>query len=52
MKQPWEWDESDVQRLIDDRVQESAGLEFKACAALDRSDEKKKTEISKASVDT
>ena len=47
MKHPWEWDETDVQSLIDDKVQESGELDYKACAALDRNDQKKKDEVSK-----
>jgi hypothetical protein len=47
MKHPWEWNEADAQSLIDDQVQENSELEYKACAALDRRDEKKKDEVSK-----
>jgi predicted HTH transcriptional regulator len=46
MKLPWEWDESDVQSLVDSQVQENAELEYKACAALDRTEERR-NEVSK-----
>lgn len=47
MKQPWEWDESDILNLIDAREKESLVLEYKSCDALQLNDEKKKAEISK-----
>jgi hypothetical protein len=34
MKEPWEWDESDIVSLIENSVPESLNLEFKASAAL------------------
>lgn len=34
MKPSWEWDESDILSLIENRVPESLKLEFKACDAL------------------
>lgn len=34
MKQPWEWDEDDIIRLVDERVSESINVEFKGCGAL------------------
>ncbi|MEA2205720.1 MAG: hypothetical protein QOE77_2496 [Blastocatellia bacterium] len=34
MKEPWEWDESDILSLIENRASESLTLEFKACDAL------------------
>src|ERR1017187_263635 len=46
MKQPWEWVEADITSLISSRVHEDLTLDYKACAALQRSD-KKKAEISK-----
>lgn len=46
MKQPWEWVESDIASLISNRVQEDLSLDYKACAALEKSD-KKKAELSK-----
>jgi len=33
-KQPYEWDEDDIQRLIDNQIQESTNLEYKRCDAL------------------
>ncbi len=46
MKEPWDWDEADVLRLIADQVQEGLTIEYKECDALQKS-EGKKTEISK-----
>ena len=46
MKEPWEWDEADVLRLISDQVQESLTLDYKECDALQKT-EGKKNEISK-----
>jgi hypothetical protein len=46
MKQPWEWNESDLQILIDTGVKESIELDYKRCDSLGKSDGKK-TEISK-----
>lgn len=34
MREPWEWEESDILSLLDNRVPESLKLEFKACDAL------------------
>ena len=34
MKQPWQWDEDDIIRLVEDRISESINLEFKSCDAL------------------
>ena len=42
-KKPWQWDITDVQRLIDQKEPESAYLEYKACDALRNSNGKKKT---------
>lgn len=42
-----EWDEGDLQRLIDDDVQESLTLDYKRSDALSKSDDKKKLELSK-----
>jgi len=44
--QPWEWDESAIHELITSQVKESLTLDYKACAALDKTDTKRK-EISK-----
>lgn len=45
-KEPWQWEISDIQRLIDSKEKESTYLEYKACAAIDNSS-KSKNEISK-----
>ncbi|SRR5258706_1279878 len=34
MREPWEWEEEDILRLIKDRASESINLEFKRCEAL------------------
>ncbi len=41
MKPPWEWEEVDIVSLINDQVQESLTLDYKACASLARTDLKK-----------
>ena len=41
-KEPWGWDISDIERLIDDQEKESISLEFKGCGALKRNDPAKK----------
>lgn len=46
MKPPWEWTEADLLSLIDNQVQESIDLDFKAADALQKTD-CKKDEISK-----
>lgn len=46
MKEPMEWDEDDVARLVADKVGESLTLEFKSCDALMKTEERKR-EISK-----
>ncbi len=46
MKQPWEWDKSDLDSLIHNRVQENIGLDYKRCDSLANTEPKKK-EISK-----
>jgi hypothetical protein len=45
MKQPWEWDEDDIIRLVGDRISESINLEFKSCDAL--TDQRWKQELAK-----
>ena len=45
-KEPWQWDITDVQRLLDQKETESAYLEYKECRALLNND-KSKNEISK-----
>jgi hypothetical protein len=46
MKEPWDWDENDLLRLITDQVQESLTLDYKLCDALQKTDGKK-NEVSK-----
>lgn len=46
MKNPWEWDESDIESLITNQVPESISLDYKACGALGPNDSRK-NEISK-----
>jgi hypothetical protein len=46
MKQPWEWNKSDLDSLIHNHVQENIGLDYKRCESLSNTDPKKK-EISK-----
>lgn len=45
-KEPWQWDITDVQKLIDLKEKESAYMEYKACGALQNND-KSKNEVSK-----
>ena len=45
MRQPWEWDEDDIIRLVNDRTSESISLEFKSSDAL--RDQGWKTELAK-----
>lgn len=45
MKESWDWDEDDIKSLVQNRVQESLSLEFKACGAL--TNEKWKAELVK-----
>src|SRR5262245_49803180 len=47
MKDSWEWEEPDIQQLIDDKIEESITLDYKASAALSRTDNKKVTELTK-----
>jgi hypothetical protein len=46
MNPSWDWTEDDIQALIDNRVEESLTLDYKACDALGHTEGKKK-EISK-----
>jgi hypothetical protein len=34
MREPWEWEEEDILRLVKDRASENISLEFKRCEAL------------------
>lgn len=45
-KDPWEWTESELQSLVDNRVPEAVGLEYKRSDSLGKTDSKRK-EISK-----
>ena len=50
MRNPWEWEEEDIELLIQNGVQESLTLDYKVCGALDRRTskvDKVKIEISK-----
>lgn len=47
MKQPWEWEEEDLEELIANRVQESVSLDYKRCAALDKRNPKSRGDLSK-----
>lgn len=47
MKLSWEWDESDIVSLIENRVPESLKLEFKACDALRQSNKFLRSELIK-----
>lgn len=46
MTEPWEWEESDLQSLVDNQASESLELDFKECGALAKTDGKKR-ELSK-----
>src|SRR5947209_20369919 len=46
MKEPWQWTEEDILNLIINKIGESTTLEYKACGALAKTNEKK-DEISK-----
>ena len=45
-KKAWQWDIADVQRLIDQKENETAYVEYKACGAL-QNNERSKNEVSK-----
>ena len=47
MKDSWDWEEEDIELLIQNRLQESLTLEYKRCESLDRRNPKAKTELSK-----
>lgn len=46
MKEPWEWEEEDIEELITNGVQESLTLDYKKSAALDRRNPKAKSDLS------
>ena len=45
MKATSEWQEADVQRMIDDRIEENLRLDYKDCRAFSKTDDKKKEAI-------
>ncbi len=47
MRNPWEWEEEDIELLIHNGVQESLTLDYKRCASLDKRNPTRKTELSK-----
>jgi hypothetical protein len=47
MKEPWDWEEADIENLISEHVQESLSLDYKRCASLDKKDAKSKHDLSK-----
>jgi len=47
VKETWNWEEEDLEKLITDRVQESKLLDYKRCAALDKRNPKSRSDISK-----
>src|SRR5262245_19906145 len=47
MKQPWEWEEEDIEELVREGIQESLTLDYKRCAALDKRNPKSKLDLSK-----
>jgi hypothetical protein len=47
MKEPWEWEEEDIEALIENGVQESLTLDYKRSASLDKRNPKSRIELSK-----
>lgn len=47
MKEPWDWEEEDIEQLIHEGVQESLSLDYKRCASLDKRNPKSRTDLSK-----
>ena len=47
MKNPWDWEEEDIDLLIQNRVQESLTLDYKGCDSLDKNNPNRKKELSK-----
>jgi predicted HTH transcriptional regulator len=47
MAEPWTWDETDIEKLINEPVPESLTLDYKRCAALDKRNPERRTELSK-----
>jgi hypothetical protein len=44
-RQPFEWEEEDIQRLIDNQIQESTNLDYKRCGALIEGEKHSKQKI-------
>jgi predicted HTH transcriptional regulator len=47
MRDPWEWEEEDLEALVASGVQESLTLDYKRCAALDKQNPKRAADLSK-----
>jgi hypothetical protein len=47
MKEPWQWQEDDIEMLLREQRPEDLQLEYKRSDALSKGDQKKKTEITK-----
>jgi hypothetical protein len=47
MKEPWDWEEEDIELLITNEIQESLTLDYKRCESLDRKNPNWKTDLSK-----
>lgn len=47
MKNPWDWEEEDINLLIQDGVQESLTLDYKGCDSLDKRNPSRKKDLSK-----
>lgn len=47
MNEPWDWEEEDIELLIQNGVQESLTLEYKRCESLDKRNPNSKKELSK-----
>ncbi len=47
MKESWDWEEEDIELLIQNGVQESLTLEYKRCESLDKRNPNRKKELSK-----
>lgn len=47
MREPWNWEEEDIQLLVQNGVQESLTLEYKRCESLDKRNPNRRKELSK-----
>lgn len=47
MKDAWDWEEEDIELLIQNGVQESLTLEYKRCESLDKRNPNRKKDLSK-----